>query len=226
MYDIETELRETMRSHAEALQGPPPLRNDAHAKRGSKGRGVLVGVLAAALTFGAGVAVAGVGGGQGAAAPVSDRLPLVTGNGQTGSFSLTAYKAEVTNADGGSSAAWCLDLESPVDGEAGSAPSNATVCRSVQDPSTTPIAEHALFPRLVEDQGLLYGWVSPEVDRLQMTTADGGTRDLDLTAPPEDLGIGGAYFGAIVPAGTVQLVAFSSSGAKLQTLTLPGSDAS
>ena len=38
--------------------------------------------------------------------------------------------------------------------------------------------------------------------------------------------IDGAYFGALVPPGTVQLVAFSSTGSQLQTLTLPGPDAS
>jgi hypothetical protein len=53
-----------------------------------------------------------------------------------------------------------------------------------------------------------------------MTTADGVTRDVDLTTPPEDLGIGGAYFAAPVPSGTVELVAFDSTGARLQVLPL------
>jgi hypothetical protein len=55
-----------------------------------------------------------------------------------------------------------------------------------------------------------------------MTTADGVTRDLDLTAPPEDLGIDGAYFAAPVPSGTVQLVAWDSAGNQLQVVTLGG----
>jgi hypothetical protein len=127
----------------------------------------------------------------------------------------------VTGSHGESSVAWCLVLDAPGFTDSGSSGAqDANLCRSADEPAGEAIGEHALFPGLVGDQGQLFGWVSPEVQRLQMTTAYGVTRDLDLTAPPEDLGIDGAYFGAPVPSGTVQLVAFSATGDQLQTVSL------
>jgi hypothetical protein len=117
-----------------------------------------------------------------------------------------------------------LVLDAPGVTAAGSSVApDANLCRSADQPAGTPIGEHALFPGLAGDHlGVLYGWVSPDVQRLEMTTADGVTRDLDLTTPPADLGISGAYFGAPVPSGNVQLVAFDSAGDQLQTLSLGG----
>jgi hypothetical protein len=187
---------------------------------------VVVASVAAAVTLGAGAAIAQVVGDDPQPPPVAERsLMAAWGSGSTVS-TLSAYQAQVTRPDGESSVAWCLVLDAPELTDPGSSGGqHANLCRSADEPAGNPIGEHALFPGLAGDQGQLFGWVSPEVQRLQMTTADGVTRDLNLTAPPEDLGIGGAYFAAPVPSGTVQLVAFTSSGTQLQILTLGGPEA-
>jgi hypothetical protein len=220
MNDLETELRDLMRDRAAALTSVPPvslLREEPPARAGRGRRRAVTLALAATLVLGAGIAIAQVVGSH-SVTPTSDRYLIASGEEGDGSWELTLYQAEIEDRNGETATGWCLDLDAPsVNDPGASTTTRANICTMDGEPSWSgPVGAMAVYPGFADGQSLIYGQVSEEVARVDVSIG-GEAQQVTLVPAPEGTPAGVSYFAALAPgSGDVELVALDQNGQVLE----------
>jgi hypothetical protein len=211
----EVRLRETFQAQTARITDAPSLAAGGRITPGPARRTALAIALATLVVLGAGAAVARVLDSQDShEGPVITLLddPYTLASGDASApWELLLYQARVTRPDGQDSVNWCLDFNGPgpSDQEA-DGPYDTNACHAVPDnPTTFGVTFHI---SMSESLAVLFGEVSPKVEQLQITTADGVSSEVDLTLPPEGMDTGVRYYATEVPAGTVELIARDANG--------------
>jgi hypothetical protein len=213
MNDLETALKDLMRERSAVITRVPtmPIPKGRQTRRGRSRAPVIA--VAAALTLGAGAAIAKVVGDL-SVTPVSDRYVIASGQLHNGPWELTLYQARVTQPTGETSVGWCLDLDGPsVNDPGASTTERANVCTRERDVVLTEsIGAVLLFRRFDGDQGFLYGEVSDDVASVQVMSNDGQIRTASLVSPPKETKVRVTYFWAFAPPGNVDVIARDGKG--------------